>query len=559
MRDRNKRRGLSLPRLERGGGLTIAASQSADRDQDDTPDELYSTSPIARKIVFFNLLAQATLVIGILFLSQFERSLVEQRAQGLVRDGLLIARTIHQFGVQADGTVLNMDIADEVVQSVGPVTGSRVRLYGMDGDLLSDSLSAAEQARPQVEEGEVTSAGEVAVYLFDTVIDRISALLRRREGSGATLTREVLDNMVEDALSGQARQIVSSDDAGDYILSVSLPVISRNQPVGALVMSTRSGDISQLVSNERRQMMTMFLLALTVSIALSVVLANSIARPLRALANAAQRASRSTRDMAPERIHFPDLTGRPDEIGNLSRALILMTQALYERIEANEVFAADVAHEIKNPLTSLRSAVETMEYAKTDEQRKRLLDVIASDVQRLDRLVTDISNASRLDSELVREEMEPFDLNALVTALVEYNQGEASKREVVLSAETPEPAVIVQGLEGRLAQVMVNLITNAVSFTPPGGRVTVRVSIADGQAIVTVSDTGPGIPADNLTDIFSRFYSERPGQTFGTHSGLGLAISKQIVEAHNGHIFARNLTDAAGKVTGAQFTVELPL
>lgn len=559
MSDRRQRGGLSLPRLERGGGLTIEASGTTPNAQPrGEGDTLYSASPIARKIVLFNLLAQAVLVVGILFLSQYERSLVEQRGQGLVRDGLLMARTIDDFATE-DGA-LDDAVADQIVRGVGQLTGARVRLFDTDATLVSDTLDTAAQARPEPAEPQGSSAGQAAVYLFDLVINRIVSLVQRTDSTGgATLSRADLDRIVAQALAGQAAQSVSSDDTGDYILTISLPVISDNLPVGALVMSTRSGDISQLVSDERRQMMTVFLLALTVSIALSVILANSIARPLRALARAAERASGSTRDMAPERIHFPDLTGRPDEIGHLSRALILMTQALYERIEANEVFAADVAHEIKNPLTSLRSAVETMEYAKTEEQRKRLLDVIASDVQRLDRLVTDISNASRLDSELVREEMLPFDLNQLVTSLVEYNQAEADKRDVSLVAELPHPQITVPGLEGRLAQVVVNLITNAISFTPPGGTVTARADTRDGRAVITVSDTGPGIPPDNLKDVFSRFYSERPGQEFGSHSGLGLAISKQIVEAHNGHIFARNLTDDAGNVRGARFTVELPM
>lgn len=556
-RQQNSR--LSLPRLERGRGLTISAP-GAVKDAAALDDQLYSASPIARKIVLFNLLAQAVMVIGILFLSQYERSLVEQRAQGLARDGLLIARTVSSFATQQDGAVLNSAAADGIVQDVGDLTGARVRLFDADGDLVSDTRGTSEQTAPQTAQQHGATAGQAAVYLFDLVIDRIVALLRRVEdANGAALSREELDAFIAQSMGGTSQQIVNRDDTGDYILSISIPVISQNAPIGVLVLSTRSGDISLLVSNERRQMMTVFLLALTVSIGLSVVLANSIARPLRALARAAQRASRSTRDMAPERIHFPDLTGRPDEIGNLSRALILMTQALYERIEANEEFAADVAHEIKNPLTSLRSAVETMEYAKTDEQRKRLLDVIANDVQRLDRLVTDISNASRLDSELVREEMEAFDLNLLIGSLVEYNSAEAAKVDVKLVADTPEPAVVVSGLEGRLAQVFINLITNAVSFTPPDGTVSVSVSVERDRAIIVVSDTGPGIPPDNLKDVFSRFYSERPGQEFGSHSGLGLAISKQIVEAHNGRIFARNIQNAQGDVMGAQFTVELPM
>ena len=557
MARRSQRSGLALPRLERGGGLTIGSPDLPVADPGDR-GALYSTSPIARRIVLFSMVAQAVLVVGILFLSQYESSLVQQRAQALIRDGFLVGRTLAEFGTSEGTAALDPEAADAIVRDIGALADARVRLFDMDRRLLSDTREVSDVPYAPDDDG-ASAAGAVAVYLFDTVIDRIAALIRDDgQGITAALSQEDLDRVVASALAGQPQQVVTSDNSGDYVLSISLPVVLDGAPIGALVMSTPSGDISELVSAERRQMMTVFLLALTVSIGLSVVLANSIARPLRALANAAQKASRSTRDMAPERISFPDLTGRPDEIGNLSRALILMTQALYERIEANEVFAADVAHEIKNPLTSLRSAVETMEYAKTDEQRKRLLDVIASDVQRLDRLVTDISNASRLDSELVREEMMPFDMGALVTSLVDYNQGEAEKVEATLIADVPDAPAVVRGLEGRLAQVIVNLITNAISFSPPGGTVTARVEETDAKTVVTVSDTGPGIPPDNLEDVFSRFYSERPGQEFGNHSGLGLAISKQIVEAHGGRIRADNREAEDGTVLGAIFTVTLP-
>ncbi|WP_316014745.1 ATP-binding protein [Roseobacter sp. HKCCA0434] len=518
-------------------------------------DHLYSSSPIARRIVLFNLLAQAFLVIGILFLSRFESSLVDMRAEALARDAALIAETIDQFALDTESGSINIGQARAIVTRIGRVSASRVRLFDTDARTIADTR----EARPDGDGVPVPSEAPRPTYIYDQVIDRLAALTRRGDvAQEAVLSRAQLDKAVADALSGVTSQVVSGDASGNYRLTLALPLAVRGAPVGALVLSTRAGDIPELVSRERRQLMTVFLLALTVSIGLSVVLANSIARPLRVLANAAQAASRSTRDMAPERISFPDLTGRPDEIGNLSRALILMTQALYERIEANEVFAADVAHEIKNPLTSLRSAVETMEYAKTDEQRARLLGVIAKDVQRLDRLVTDISNASRLDSELVREEMEPFDLAALASSLVSYNQDLAADGGVTLQAKSPDRPVMVPGLEGRLAQVIVNLITNAISFTPPDGTVSVEVSEDDEVAVIRVEDTGPGIPPENLEDVFSRFYSERPGQEFGNHSGLGLAISKQIVEAHGGTIRAANRMDEAGSILGARFTVRLP-
>ena len=241
-----------------------------------------------------------------------------------------------------------------------------------------------------------------------------------------------------------------------------------------------------------------------------------------------------------------------------------MTTALYDRIEANETFAADVAHEIKNPLTSLRSAVDTMKYAKDDAGREKLLKVIQQDVTRLDRLVTDISNASRLDGELVRDEMMPFDVNLLLANLVEYNQDGAEKKGAQLVSDFDTESIKVPGLEGRLAQVFVNLITNAISFIPEDGVITVKSRmVGDHLVRITVDDTGPGIPDENLDDVFSRFYSNRPGQEFGNHSGLGLAISKQIVDAHGGSIYAENIRPAGVGTDvppdGARFVVELPV
>jgi two-component system sensor histidine kinase ChvG len=262
-------------------------------------------------------------------------------------------------------------------------------------------------------------------------------------------------------------------------------------------------------------------------------------------------------------VRIPDLTGRPDEIGRLSAALRGMVAALYDRIDGNEQFAADVAHEIKNPLASLRSAVGTMRLARTEEQRTRLLDVIDHDVRRLDRLVSDISNASRLDSELVKEEEAEFDLIHMLSNLTQYHAEEAEKHEIEFISDLPAEAIRIHGLEGRLAQVFVNLITNAISFCQAGDAVRVWARQRENRVLVVVEDTGPGIPEQALTKVFNRFYSERPEQQFGDHSGLGLAISKQIVEAHGGVIWAENIRPTEADITsdplGARFVVGLPL
>ena len=263
----------------------------------------------------------------------------------------------------------------------------------------------------------------------------------------------------------------------------------------------------------------------------------------------------------PGRIDIPDLTSRPDEIGDLSRQLRNMTSALYDRIEANEAFAADVAHEIKNPLTSLGSAVETMRMVKDDSARVRLLDVIRDDVNRMDRLVTDISNASRLDAELATDEMLTIDVVKMLKDLVDHQSEQADDQGVTLIGRFDPETPSVIGLESRLAQVFVNLITNAVSFVPEGGSVTINAFPHEkGEVAIVIEDTGCGIPPDNLEDVFKRFYSSRPEHDFGNNSGLGLSISKQIVEAHGGEIWAENVYgDDPSTPTGARFTVLLPV
>ena len=267
--------------------------------------------------------------------------------------------------------------------------------------------------------------------------------------------------------------------------------------------------------------------------------------------------------MRHSRIRIPDLTARPDEIGRLSGALRGMVSALYNRIESNEQFAADVAHEIKNPLASLRSAVGTLRMVKRDDQRAKLLDVIEHDVRRLDRLVSDISNASRLDSELVKEEEEAFDLLTMLENLNQYLGEDARSKNIEYITDMPSDPIIIHGLEARLAQVFVNLITNAISFCEEGDAIRVWARSRENRVLVVVEDTGPGIPDQALTKIFKRFYSQRPDEHFGNNSGLGLAISKQIVEAHGGVIWAENIRPTNADITseplGARFVVGLPV
>ena len=334
-------------------------------------------------------------------------------------------------------------------------------------------------------------------------------------------------------------------------------------PVGVIALVSAPGELDDLVSRDREQLMQMFIIGMFVSIALSLALASTIAHPLSDLAKAVELGrDRNARKMSPHSIHVPDLTGRPDEIGRLSGAIRGMVSALFERIEGNEQFAADVAHEIKNPLASLRSAVGTLRKVTREDHRERMLEVIEHDVQRLDRLVSDISNASRLDTELVKEE-ESFDLIKTLGHLTEFLGNQAKEKQVDFISDLPKESIQIMGLEGRLAQVFVNLISNAISFCEDGDAIRVWVRKRENRVLVVVEDTGPGIPDGALQKVFQRFYSERPETQFGDNSGLGLAISKQIVEAHGGVIWAENIrptdADIGSDPLGARFVVGLPV
>jgi two-component system sensor histidine kinase ChvG len=334
--------------------------------------------------------------------------------------------------------------------------------------------------------------------------------------------------------------------------------------MGVIALTSAEGEIDSLVRYEREQILQMFVVALLVSIGLSLVLASTIANPLSDLAAAAEIGrDRDQRKVSPGRVRIPDLAARPDEIGRLSVAMRGMVAALYDRIDANEQFAADVAHEIKNPLASLRSAVGSLRFVKKEDQREKLLDVIEHDVRRLDRLVSDISNASRLDSELVKEEEEEFNLLKTIQSLGQYLGQQAAEKGVDFITDLPAEPILIRGLEARLAQVFVNLITNAISFCEEGDAVRVWARRRDNRVLVVVEDTGPGIPEQALAKVFKRFYSDRPPTHFGNNSGLGLSISKQIVEAHGGVIWAENIRPTAADITseplGARFVVGLPI
>jgi two-component system sensor histidine kinase ChvG len=391
----------------------------------------------------------------------------------------------------------------------------------------------------------------------------VSALIGRAEVPSTANAESLARELFAQAAAGDtAIKTFHGQDGASF--SVATPITDAGRILGVIALSSPAGEIDRLVRNEREQILRMFLIALLVSTGLSMVLASTIANPLSDLAAAAEMGrDRNITKMQAGRVRIPDLAARPDEIGRLSIAMRGMVSALYDRIESNEQFAADVAHEIKNPLASLRSAVGTMRVAKRDDQREKLLDVIEHDVRRMDRLVTDISNASRLDSELVKEQETDVTLIQTLSRLCDHLGQQAQEKGVEFITDFPKDPIIVRGLEERLAQVFVNLISNAISFCEDGDAVRVWARQRDNRLLIVVEDTGPGIPEQALSKVFKRFYSDRPPTHFGNNSGLGLSISKQIVEAHGGVIWAENIrptqADAASEPLGARFVVGLPI
>jgi len=517
------------------------------------------SSPLTRKIITFNLIALNILLAGILYLNSSRDSLAEQRATSLVSEAELVADVIEaQLPAGAPVNLVTGDGVDavETVDGLSLRSGIEVFVFAPSETLI---------ARKAGEAGRAATGGRT--ILTDGLNWLWTQLSRPFSGAATAVAppaEEQLRALVQEGLDTGTLVRDSLDTAGGRVFSVVTPILQGDRAVGVVAITSAAGEIDQLVRNELEQVLQMFVIAVLVSIGLSLVLASTIANPLADLAAAAELGrDRNQRKVNPGRIRIPDLTARPDEIGRLSGALRGMIAALYNRIDGNEQFAADVAHEIKNPLASLRSAVGTLRMVKREDQRDKLLDVIDHDVRRLDRLVSDISNASRLDSELVKEEEEPFDLLQMLGNLGQYLGEDARSKGIDFITDLPGYPIQVHGLEARLAQVFVNLITNAISFCEDGDAIRVWARKKENRVLIVVEDTGPGIPDQALAKIFKRFYSQRPAEHFGNNSGLGLAISKQIVEAHGGVIWAENIRPTDADLTsdplGARFVVGLPV
>ena len=560
------------------------------------------SSSLTRRIVFLNLGGLVLMLIGFMYMNQFREGLIEARIQSLKTQGEIIAAavaasaTVETDAIRIDpeklmqlspGETLGPGLDDDPTldfsinpDQIGPVlrrlvgpTRTVARIYDREGYLLIDSRSMTERSTILrfdlgAPEERPTSWTRRMITQFKNFFG--GANLPLYEDIGLANGRGYTE--VQRALSGEAQSIVRVNARGETIISVAVPVQRFRIVRGALLLSTQGGDIDKIIAYERWAMIRIFLVFASVMLIVSLFMAGTIAEPMRRLAEAAQRVRRGIKS----RQEIPDYTHRPDEIGHLSGSLRDMTKALYNRIEAIESFAADVSHELKNPLTSLRSAVETLPIARTEESRGRLLDVIKHDVKRLDRLISDISDASRLDAEMARLDSAPVDVVRLLRAVIDLanevkrDDGVRFTLDVAPSGEAGLGAYTVLGHDSRLGQVINNLVDNARSFSPHGGSVRLAVRAArspstgpddrDGRpgVEIVVDDDGPGIPAHAFERIFERFYTDRPEQGFGQNSGLGLSISRQIVEAHGGVIRAVNRPGPGGDAAGARFTVWLP-
>jgi two-component system sensor histidine kinase ChvG len=584
-------------RLRRPVRATLSRTRSGSRWLAEHLPFRHGFSSLTRRIVVLNLIGLAILVSGILYLNQFRAGLIDAKVQSLLTQGEIIARAIAaSAGVdtnevqldpeklleteqgQADDDdalasslefTIDPERAAPILRPLVKPTGSRARIYNRDGALILDSdtfYSRGEVLRydlppPDVEKPDALTSFWRAVKTRFNQYDL--PLYTEIGGANGKAYPEVAT-----ALTGTSVPIVRVNDKGELVVSVAVPIQRMRAVLGVLLLSTRGGDIDNIVAAERWGIVRVSLFAAAVTIVLSVILANTIAGPVQRLSAAAE----SVRHSVKARAEIPDFTDRTDEIGHLSGALRDMTDALYRRIEAIESFAADVAHELKNPLTSLRSATETLPLAKTDDSKERLMEIIQHDVKRLDRLISDISDASRLDAELAREDSKPVDMAELLrTTVLLFND--------IHRDDTPEVAADIAyapgarpyrvlGHDSRLSQVIVNLLENAISFSPPGGRISVVARRIGNEIQVAIEDEGPGIPEENLERIFERFYTDRPQENFGQNSGLGLNISRQIVMAHGGRIWAENRPPAGvgrgkgdrgdRKSGGARFVIRLP-
>lgn len=519
-------------------------------------------SPLTLRILAVNMLVLLLLALGLLLLDRYQQVLIRQQIAALEVQAQLIAGAVAAEASEdwQNGGQLNTARAQQLVRRLVEPTLARAQLFGPTGKLMIDSLLVTSPGGyvtvlPLPDTAQSDRLRSLIAKAYDWVFNSLPTrdtfpAYRMTLASDAVATIEG-----RKALQGEAASAVYLAGDGHLVFNVAVPVQVYREVLGVLILSRNSADMDEALRGVRANILAVVAGALLVTVLLSLYLAGTIARPIRRLALAADRV-RAGRERTP----IPDFGDRNDEIGDLSQSLRAMTTAMYARLEAIERFAADVSHEIKNPLTSVRSAVETAIRVSDPQRRQHLLDLILDDVRRLDRLITDIASASRLDAELARAEPAPVHVGRMLEALIAVHQETRKSDQAPVILETAHGAdLTITGIEDRLVQVFRNLLANALSFTPPDGLIRIGAQRVANQVEVVVEDDGPGIPPDKAEAIFERFYSERPRpEKFGLHSGLGLSISRQIIQAHRGSIKAENRLTSEGRVLGARFVLRLP-
>ncbi len=537
------------------------------RDRRAGPRRSLLMSRLTRNIFFSNLIGLIILVGGSLAMGRFETGLIDAKVENL-RSLASTITTVMAEDATGYGSAARLDVenARQVLKGVNVPDRWRVRLHDRGGQELVDTETltdeiAVSQLDPIIPNIPEPPAQEVwKEKAFSWVNDKAHNLpwrKRRRDALRRDLKADIRTALDGDEMLGQRY-----DDKDKLIVTVSLPVKRVQQVLG--VVTVESSDVDSIVNAERRALAPIIGLAFLATLLSSLALTLFITLPMRKLARAAELVTRSSR----KRGAIPDLSDRRDEIGDLSSVMRDMTQGLYARIDDIANFAADVAHEIKNPLTSLRSASDTLRVAKTDEQREKLISIIQQDVSRMDRLITDISKASKVDANLARDTAQTLDVNDIVENITEFyaqtRSGDGPQLRNMTEMRSDDEPVFIRAFETPFAQVLRNLIDNALTFSPVDGEVRIKAEIESvgerERIIITVDDDGPGIPEGNLETVFDRFYTERPkGARFGSHSGLGLAICRQIITAHKGTIYAENRQSVAnGDIQGARFVVNVP-
>ena len=530
-------------------------------------------SPLLRRILLVNALPLALLVAALLYLDQYQNGLLEAEVQALREQARIYAGALGESAVREqdpDNPQLQPDLARPLLRRLTePTPNAQARLYAPDGQLIADSRVREGAAGAVVTTPLPPAANRGRVLgTIGSVYDQLLALLPHKterpfvevspNAAGPDWQPDVKEELrMTGANAGREMPPYIRRIQEDRLLvTVAEPVLRNRHTVGIVLLTREAREVDDSLLAVRMSILGLFALALMLTLILSWYLSLTIARPILRLAGAAHdmREGKGRAGAVPA-----TLMRRTDEVGELAHALTESAAALWARMDATEQFAADVAHEIKNPLSSIRSAIETLRRIDDPNQQRRLLAIISEDVIRLDRLISDISDASRVDAELSRTATEQMDVVPILATLAEIHDATRRDDEPVMVVDVPNTPLVVRAVEGRLVQVLRNLIGNARSFTPPDGRILLQARDAGTMVEIVVEDDGPGIPASKLEHVFDRFYSERPaGEQFGQHSGLGLSISRQIVGALKGRISAENRRDGQGRVAGARFLIHLP-